>query len=680
MGAFPSGAATKAGFERGPTGATGAAGATGAQGNVGPTGAQGSTGPTGAQGTQGVQGVQGPIGNTGPTGAQGSTGPTGDQGIQGVQGIQGPIGNTGPTGATGPNVVTNPGQMLGTPLGGATGAAAPISGTQVGELLREAGIHDVPLSAGTYDDVAIAANVKLVRFTVTGDVYITSFAMAGGNTGARFACWKVGSGRLFFVHGSGPTATNQFLLPQGVVPGTLGAPGTVYELADYEGSDVRHIGGRWQIADVAQLRLNPGEMVGRPITATGYGAPGIMTGANQGAAIRLSNVQSDPATADVDITLAANTTFISLTGTGSFNVKTISGSTLGRVVLLLIYASSGTKTLKHNVNPGTSASLICPALQDVQTLVRDAYFLVGLGTDGWQVVSAIGVGRITALHLAAGAVGNVAMANMTAATVKLRARGAVTGAPVDGTDLQLGEIIRRGFYESMSLAPGTYNDLVVNEKTTAALFVTVTGGVGDVIITGILHGSTSNGAGLLIIKGNPGGRVILTHEGSGSTAANRFWTPQARDMILGLENDTCRVQNVASRWRPSTTRVSPLVLAALTANVGAVVPFVVRALLAAGTPGSPDDTLLVTAGDYGAFRLYDEIVLVQTAIGGSQITLNTLPASAGTFLANPLSTAATGLVRGNRSVSNAVGAAVNVYARRSDAGVAAELILWGFRT
>ena len=84
-------------------GVAGIVGPTGPTGEAGPTGTTGLTGAQGERGAQGLIGLQGvaglPVPSGGATGATGETGPTG---LTGAAGVDGPAGLNGAAGQTGP--------------------------------------------------------------------------------------------------------------------------------------------------------------------------------------------------------------------------------------------------------------------------------------------------------------------------------------------------------------------------------------------------------------------------------------------------------------------------------------------------------------------------------------------------------------------------------------------------
>ena len=139
------------------------------------------------------------------------------------------------------------------------------------------------------------------------------------------------------------------------------------------------------VANAGLANMAAGTVKGRQIDAS-TGVPVDLTGAEVAELLRIGTVQSEGGASPLAITLNADTTFLSITTSGDADIRTITGSTLGRVVLMMIFAASGIKTLKHNFSAGTSNALILPGLIDHTLRVRDTCWLIGLGTDGWQVV------------------------------------------------------------------------------------------------------------------------------------------------------------------------------------------------------------------------------------------------------------------------------------------------------
>lgn len=104
-----------------------------------------------------------------------------------------------------------------------------------------------------------------------------------------------------------------------------------------------------------------------------------------------------------------------------------------------------------------------------------------------------------------------------------------------------------------------------------------------------------------------------------------------------------------------------------------------RAELAAGAGGSPDDVTVYAANALPfKFRVVDAWAMISTAVGASTLNLYTQAAAAGTLVAGPLDSAATGIVRMTGPTTSALatpGATEGLFVRRSDDGVAGEVFL-----
>lgn len=107
---------------------------------------------------------------------------------------------------------------------------------------------------------------------------------------------------------------------------------------------------------------------------------------------------------------------------------------------------------------------------------------------------------------------------------------------------------------------------------------------------------------------------------------------------------------------------------------------VIRVPFAAGTPGTPDDVTIyaLNALPYKKMRIVDAHVMVVTAIGATTVQLRSAAAGAGTLCAE-MATAATGrngqtaTVTASQVLTN--GATVGLFLRRSDRGVAGEVVI-----
>ncbi len=142
---------------------------------------------------------------------------------------------------------------------------------------------------------------------------------------------------------------------------------------------------------------------------------------------------------------------------------------------------------------------------------------------------------------------NAKAANMAARRVKLRADGAGTGDPTDGTGAQLGEILRFDTEIADSSSTGTIVTYALNEATNIVRFLV---GVGATIT---LRGATipAEEGQCVIWENNDGTGCTLTlnHEdGSAAAAGNRFRCPGGANLVLAAGNRVLSVY-ISQRWR-----------------------------------------------------------------------------------------------------------------------------------
>jgi hypothetical protein len=125
------------------------------------------------------------------------------------------------------------------------------------------------------------------------------------------------------------------------------------------------------------------------------------------------------------------------------------------------------------------------------------------------------------------------------------------------------------------------------------------------------------------------------------------------------------------------TGVAPVSLGNYSNNMA--VPFVFRVGFAAGTPGTPDDVTITLASPFPAY-LTDIQVMTSTGIVGSTGTLRSGTGGGGVALSTAIPTSAAGNQRETaRLGSNIISAGTPLYWRRSDRGVAGEVIISALR-
>lgn len=528
------------------------------------------------------------------------------------------------------------GTVKGRALTAGTGAPSDLTGAEVGQIVRY-GTDVEDTSAGTVATFTIASTTTSIRCTPATALTIQGIAYTGPadpEAGKEIVLYnsRTSTQNVTLAHNSSSTGAAQyrFFLPANIDmvlrPGDAvrlryafsrwigGQRGSVSD-ADYGDITVSAGGATWTIdndvvSNAKLANMTAGTVKGRQIDAS-TGDPVDLTGAEVAELLRIGTVQTESGATPLAITLNADTTFLSIATTGDADIRTITGSTLGRVVLLMIFASSGIKTLKHNFSAGTSSALINPGLIDLTTRVRDTFLLVGLGTDGWQVVrtrvgtdmlvdaavtdaklrnsgalsvigrsanssgapadisataasgavlresgSALGFGTIATAGVADDAITNAKLANMAAATVKGRAIGAGTGDPTDLTQTQLSDLFRVVTSTTDTPAPGSFNDYAVAEGI--KLLRINPSSSGDVELTGLLLGSNNGGGWIRLFHQGTSGteRIVLKHANAGSSANNQFILPEGVDYILDRFGDAVDLQYIGGRWQVISQQIN----------------------------------------------------------------------------------------------------------------------------
>lgn len=307
-----------------------------------------------------------------------------------------------------------------------------------------------------------------------------------------------------------------------------------------------HDGKEFARSNIAHLLTSvpAGTSKGRQIDAVA-GVTVDLTGAEQAENWRRNTIQLiDGAGAGVsgilDVLVNADTTVLLIRSSADVTLRTMSaGGDAGREITIEHDRISGTGTLTvpHNT-AGTYNTFYNP---NTTTIV--------LGQT--QCLSVRARGGFWRPQASAGQIINSAMANMAGATVKLRAQGAASGPPVDGTGLQLGEIVRFGSFEVLNLAPGVQTITLL--ATTTMVFVRLSA-PGDVIIDQIVHGASPIGVRLTIFRDFLGsaGNVILR---DGNATSNSIWTPASVDLVLALTNDATEVVHNGFQWHSHERRL-----------------------------------------------------------------------------------------------------------------------------
>jgi hypothetical protein len=354
------------------------------------------------------------------------------------------VGPTGSIGPAGPHITVGTGQVLGRQIDGIQATAIPITGSEVGELLRQNFVEQFDIAPGTYNDFVLDARTKIVRINPTsnGDVNITGFIIGGNNDGGSFRLFKQGGdGRVVLKEATGSSANNQNVLP-----------GSVDYILDHGQAGVlmQYLGGRWQaVSDSAQG--TPGFIFGATLLGTGIAGPvnmGPISGQSVGELTRNGFIQTyalsagtyndlpiDPRTKILDITPTGDVTITGFAmgygNAGGFFTITKNGFG-GRIILT---TNTGSAVGNRTVVPGANTVIIGEAVESVDVkylsnrsqwfiTARERYVMTNAGatapTFHRDLLSVIGQSGISAV------------VSDDAANQRLVLTIGMTGAPVPG--------------------------------------------------------------------------------------------------------------------------------------------------------------------------------------------------------------------------------------------------------
>src|SRR5690349_15088475 len=470
----------------GPQGLQGLQGLPGERGEDGIDGAPGAVGATGPQGLQGIQGIQGERGEDGIDGAPGAVGATGPQGLQGLQGLPGERGDDGVDGGPGPKgdkgdkgepglngrdgedgldgtpgppgplVIVPPGQVLGNPITSTANLpAAPITGAQLGEILRLGTTQLIAVGTPMPLNITLNADCTYLNIDVAGDGEIQTIS---GATKGRVVLVQVANfGTKTFKHSGG---TNGIVCP-GLVDLKVSVRDAFLLIGDGGG------GALWQVCSAplgigrvgnAQLaNMNAATAKGRARGA-GAGVPVDLNGLQLGEIIRFDGNLGDTTSSGAIATYTVGEGISTLTFNGvTVTIHGIAIPAERGQLLFVRHIGAGTATLVHESGTATlSGERI--ALGDGYTSNTSTLILGSAGGTFNRSVMLIYTGsRWQRMDdaISQSSIVNQLLATMAAGTQKGRQVDAGTGSPVDLTGAEQGENIRRNTRQTVSSATGT---------------------------------------------------------------------------------------------------------------------------------------------------------------------------------------------------------------------------------
>jgi hypothetical protein len=201
--------------------------------------------------------------------------------------------------------------------------------------------------------------------------------------------------------------------------------------------------------------------------------------------------------------------------------------------VFLLVNGLGTLTVKPvsgTVNGSDSAAFAAGAYAVELTSDGEGRWLTRTVPDGAITTAKLAAAAVTTAKIADDNVTNAKLANMAERRVKLRADGAGTGDPVDGTGAQLGEILRLANEASDTTSTGTIITYPVAAATNIVIFR-----AGITALT--LRGATiPTESGQVIIWENDSGTGVNVTFNHGDAAAaaqgNRFQCNLAANLVL----------------------------------------------------------------------------------------------------------------------------------------------------
>jgi len=442
----------------------------------GPAGETGPTGPTGAQGIQGV---------TGATGAQGATGPTGSAGVDGA------IGATGATGAQGPQGERGEDGIDGAP--GAVGATGPqglqgIQGIQ-GER-GEDGIDGAPGTPGATGPQGLQGLQGL-----QGERGEDGIDGAPGPKGDKGDKGDPGPPGRDGIDGE---------------DGLPGQPGPA-------------------------IITPPGQVVGSQLDTVGNTQARPITGGEVGQLTRLAYVQTNTLTAPA--TLVPPGTYDNFEVDYRASALVIAPASAGDVIIngiQLVSApgvpvSNDGKMLRIQKETGTGRLLLAhdQATSSASNRIWTPRFVpyeLGYGFEGVVAFNQSGRWRLAARRIQPNEVSNTELATVAAGTVKGRQIDGGTGAVVDLTGAEVGELLRLGTVQTESGALPL--NITLNADTT------------------YLNITTSGDGEIQTISGASKGRVVLVQIFNFGTKTIKHSGGTNGIVCPGLVDFQCSVRDV----------------------------------------------------------------------------------------------------------------------------------------
>lgn len=211
---------------------------------------------------------------------------------------------------------------------------------------------------------------------------------------------------------------------------------------------------------------------------------------------------------------------------------------------------------------------------------------------------------------------------------------------------------------------------------------TVVGRVGgNIVAAALVDAQVSSTAAIALSKLADGGALSVVGRSANSSGAHADITAvAASDAVLRESGSTIGFGTIAAGGL-SDAIISPIKLATLTSSVGAV--FTIYASFAAGAGGSPDDVTVYNANAPFAFRILKTLPYVTTAVAASTLEARDTSGGGGAALSSLFDAdvqTEDPAINTPISASTTVAANGSLFIRRSDSGIAGEMVFLCVRT
>lgn len=374
--------------------------------------------------------------------------------------------------------------------------------------------------------------------------------------------------------------------------------------------------------------------------------------------------------------------------TGALSVEAVDATVNGADTVTYL---AGLGTVEFQLTPtgwyGWSASLNTVPLTSLAAQAADT--MVANVTAGTAAPTAVGLSTLAGagLAFASHTLDVTGSTSITIASDQVQ-RAALTGEATAGANSNAVTVTRATDFQATPwTGPHQFNGEIrggtlTSTSASGAVNITLDAGSTRLLFTSastITLGTISGAADgrLLFVEHSGAGALVVTHD---AASANAVACPGDEDLVLKGRGGVVLVARLGTNanWKVFEHQIDPANLLPFTASRGVL--FTVRVAATAGTPGSADDVTIYSANAPFAFRILDVLWLDSTAIALSSVQLRDTSGGGGSALSSVLTAAVTGTARNNDTATRTVAAASSVFLRRSDRGVAGEIIIIAVRT